>query len=151
MVKGIGDIIMKKYIKTIIAIVAAFIVGQWYGSHNIWWVQNVRKDGSLSWYYPYVTDVRDELAFEREYCNALFEGLHRFYSNDDNDFWFESFVYTNEYQKIDSINGGDWEDFYYYETPILENWESVYGYKFEPTEQEKDSLIKIAYAKCNHK
>ena len=138
---------MKKKVIITIAILLTFLAGNWYGAHNIYWVQDVRKDGSLSWYYPYITEVRDELAFEREYCNALFEGLHRFYSNDDNDFWFESFVYTNEYQRIDSINGGDWEDFYYYETPILENWDDVYGYKFEPTQEEKDSLLKVKYCK----
>jgi hypothetical protein len=47
---------------------------------------------------------------------------------------------TPEYRKIDTLNGGDWEDFYYYETPRLESWELVYGTLDEPSEAYKDSI-----------
>ncbi len=63
------------------------------------------------------------------------EGLHRFYEDDDNDLWFNGFVLTEEYQKIDSLNGGDWEDFYYYASAPVEDWEAEYGTEFEPSEQ----------------
>ena len=47
---------------------------------------------------------------EREYCNAVLEGLHKFYDTDI--ILWGKFMQTKEYQKIDSLNGGDWEDFY---------------------------------------
>lgn len=68
----------------------------------------------------YTYSIVDALAGERELCNATFELLHRFYSNDDNDFWFDVVVNTKEYQKVDSLLNGDWEDFYYYTTDIMD-------------------------------
>lgn len=80
---------------------------------------DVREDGSETVFYPHFYNTKEALSYEREYANALLEGLHRFYSNDDNDFWFDVFMKTPEYKKIDSLNFGNWEDFYYYETPML--------------------------------
>lgn len=111
---------MKTIIMTLAGLIAGLLVGVFVGSHNVYMAADVRPDGTESMWYPHVSNVREELDFEREYANALFEGLHRFYSNDDNDAWFDLFVPTAEYQKIDSLNGGDWEDFYFYETPKLE-------------------------------
>ena len=111
---------MKTTIMTLAGLIAGLLVGVFVGSHDIYMAADVRPDGTESMWYPHVSNVREELAFEREYANALFEGLHRFYSNDDNDAWFDLFVPTPEYHKIDSLNGGDWEDFYFYETPKLE-------------------------------
>lgn len=81
---------------------------------------DVREDGSRTIKYPHCFSIREAWKYEASYAGALLEGLHRFYSNDDNDFWFDVFMQTPEYQRIDSINGGDWEDCYYYETPILD-------------------------------
>ena len=94
----------------IAAFTGGFFTGRFAGSHEI----VLSSDGSC-----FIYDTREALRYEREYAGALLEGLHRFYSNDDNDAWFELFVPTPEYQRIDSINGGDWEDFYEYETPLL--------------------------------
>lgn len=66
-------------------------------------------DGEL-WSY----NVKDALAGERQIASACFDLLHRFYSNDDNEFWFDVVVPSEQYNKLDSILNGDWEDFYYY-------------------------------------
>lgn len=126
--------------KTIIYTIIALLIGYYVGSHEIYMASDVKSDGSVSIVYPHAYNVKEALSFEREYANALMEGLHRFYSNDDNDFWFESFMRTPEYRKIDTLNGGDWEDFYYYETPRLESWELVYGTLDEPSEAYKNSI-----------
>lgn len=86
-------------------------LGMYYvGSHDIF----VTKDGEI-----YCKDLRESLKSETEYGGALMEGLHRFYANNNNKFWFDVFMKTPEYHKIDSLNKGDWEDFYYYETPVM--------------------------------
>ena len=87
-------------------------LGMYYlGSHDVF----ITEDGEI-----YSQDLRASLKFETEYGGALMEGLHRFYASDDNDFWFEVFMKTPEYHKIDSLNNGDWEDFYYYTTPVMQ-------------------------------
>lgn len=101
---------------------------------------DVDKNGKVSIKYPHWYNTSEALAFQREYSYALLEGLHRWYSNDDNELWHEGFMKTKEYQKIDSLNGGDWEDFYYYETPQLEEWYVTYGSNVEPSEEFKTSV-----------
>ena len=133
---------MKK--KTYAIIIAIVIISNLtsyiFGRYDVYMAKDVRPNGSESIWYPHFEDTRASLAFERQYANALMEGLHRFYSNDDNDFWFSSFMKTKEYQKIDSLNNSDWEDFYYYETPILEDWYTSYGVDYEPQEEFKDTV-----------
>lgn len=139
---------MKKYLFAAVGL----LIGYYVGSHDIYMASDVNKEGKVGIPYPHAYNLRDALYSERQYCNALFEGLHRFYANDDNDFWFNSFMLTKEYAKIDSLNGGDWEDFYYYQTPILEDWLAVYGVECEPSEEQKDSLEHhMAIALCSHK
>jgi hypothetical protein len=101
---------------------------------------DVSTTGEESSWYPHAIDVRKGYFEQVEYASALLEGLHRFYSNDDNDLWFESFMRTKEYEVIDSLNGGDWEDFYYYETPQLEDWFCTYGTIEEPSENYKKHI-----------
>ena len=133
---------MKK--KTYAIIIAIVIISNLtsyiFGRYDVYMAKDVRPNGSESIWYPHFEDTRASLAFERQYANALMEGLHRFYSNDDNDFWFESFMLTKEYAKIDSLNNGDWEDFYMYETPQLESWYDTYGVNYEPDEHFKDTI-----------
>ena len=138
-----------KNIITRVVIVAALVLSNlcscYVGRNYIYMAQDVREDG-LSIKYPHAINLKEAWLKERELANALFEGLHRFYSNDDNDAWFEEFMKTKEYAKIDSLLQGYWEDFYFYETPPLENWEEVYGTEFEPTESYKDSIrAKVLY------
>ena len=134
----------KRNIITKVVIVAALelsnLISYYMGSHYMFLAADVHQNGSESLLYPHFIDLRESWSAERQLANALFEGLHRFYSNDDNDFWYESFVNTVEYNKIDSLLQGDWEDFYYYETPQLENWYAVYGTEFEPSKAYKDSV-----------
>lgn len=128
--------------KLIYVLIIAFFscVSYTLGSREIYLAADCRPDGTESIWYPHSYNVKEALSKERELCNALFEALHRFYSNDDNDLWFEEFVPTKEYQKLDSLLNSDWEDFYYYTTPKLENWWQVYGTSVEPSEEYKDSI-----------
>ena len=137
-----SDLAMKTKTYFIIAaiIVASNACSYYAGSHDIYMAADVYKDGSTSISYPHSYNIKEALSFERQYANALREGLHRFYSNDDNDIWFTGFMHTKEYQKIDSLNQGDWEDFYYYETPIIEDWYTTYGTVEEPSEIFKDTI-----------
>ena len=134
----------KKNILTKVVIVAALvlsnIISYYLGSHWFYMAADVHQDGTESIMYPHFIDLRESWVAERQLANALFEGLHRFYSNDDNESWYDEFVPTKEYQKIDSLMNGDWEDFYYYETPPLQPWFTIYGTKFEPSEAYKDSV-----------
>lgn len=130
---------IKKWTWVLIIFLCTNFISWFVGSHEIYMASDVHKYGE-SIRYPHCYNVKEALFYERMLSNALFEGLHRFYSNVDNDMWFESFVETPEYQKIDNILEGDWEDFYYYETPPLENWQLEYGTLYEPTEEEKDSI-----------
>lgn len=130
---------MKKIIYSAILILAC-MASYYVGSHDIYMAKDCNPDGSESIWYPHSYSLRESLKFEREYANALFEGLHRWYSNDDNDMWFESFMHTKEYAKIDSLNQGDWEDFYYYESAPLESWYDYYGVLEEPSQTYKDTV-----------
>lgn len=115
---------MARNLRQIIAVVVLLLVtnamSYFIGSHEFFMGADVNPDGTESIWYPHYYNTSEALSYERQYANALLEGLHRFYSSDDNDFWFDVFMKTPEYQKIDSINGGDWEDFYHYSTPSLE-------------------------------
>ena len=128
------------HLKNTVLVIVTNILSYYIGSHDIYMAADVRPDGTESIWYPHSYNIKEALSFEREYANALREGLHRFYSNDDNESWFEGFMKTKEYQKIDSLCKGNWEDFYYYETPILEDWFAHYGTDFEPSQAYKDSI-----------
>lgn len=65
------------------------------------------------------TDYKEAYYAEKAIAASALELLHRFYGNDDNDFWYECVMHTKEYQKLDSAMNNDWEDFYYYESPNL--------------------------------
>lgn len=130
----------KTYIIIAIIVTISNIASYYIGSHDIFMAADVYPDGTCSISYPHSYSIRESLSAERELANALFEGLHRFYSNDDNEDWFSKFLPTKEYQKIDSLLESDWEDFYYYETPQLEDWATTYGCNFEPSEAYKDSI-----------
>lgn len=105
---------MKKiyiYISLVVAASVGYCAGYFLGSHDV----ILTEDGGL----PIVYDVRDALDYEREYADALLCGLHRWYASIDNEIWFDEFMQTDEYKRINKINGGDWEDFYLYESEPL--------------------------------
>lgn len=122
------------------ALILTNVMSYYLGSHYIYMAADVSSEGKESSWYPHSINVRKGYFEQVEYASALLEGLHRFYSNDDNDLWFESFMRTKEYEVIDSLNGGDWEDFYYYETPQLEDWFCTYGTIEEPSEKYKNYI-----------
>lgn len=102
---------MKKIIYLAILVIACGI-SYYMGSHDVYMAKDVNKDGSESIWYPHSEDIRTSLKFEREYANALFESLHFFYQ--EYPAVWEKFESSEEYAKIDSLNGCDWEDFYTY-------------------------------------
>ena len=71
----------------------------------------------------------DLLVHERRYCGAALELLHKFYGNDDNEFWFDVVQNLPEYKAMEQENGGDWEDFYtWQELPLnAENYYCING------------------------
>lgn len=91
-----------KHIIYIILIIIASITSHWIGQQS-WFIDINNK--------PHYYNTEEALNAERKYCNATIEALHWYY-RDDTTYWKERFMITKEYQKIDSINQGDWEDFY---------------------------------------
>lgn len=92
---------MKK-ILIVLAIIIAGTIGYYAGS-NTWYFD--------IYHIPHKFNTEQARLCELEYSNALFEGLH-WYMRDDTAYWDSVFKKTIEYRKIDSINEGDWEDFY---------------------------------------
>lgn len=119
----------------LISNICSFIIGR----YDIYMAADVHKDGTESTMYPHIDSWHKLFLKQKELTNALYNGLHRWYSNDDNDLWFTGFMKTREYAIIDSL-GGCWEDFYDYSTPPLEDWHTVYGIEEEPSETFKDSI-----------
>ena len=102
---------MKKIIYLAILVIACGI-SYYMGSHNVYMAKDVNKDGSESIWYPHSENIIESLSIEREFANSLFEGLHFFYQEYPT-IW-EKFEASEEYAKIETINNGDWEDFYVY-------------------------------------
>lgn len=91
-----------KHIIYIILIIISTLCGYWIGQQT--WFFDINHK-------PYWYNTQEALDSEKAYCNACFEGLHWWYRQNTN-WWEYQFVNTTEYHKIDSINQGDWEDFY---------------------------------------
>lgn len=66
--------------------------------------------------------TQESLKLEREYCGAWMELAHHYlYDNnpahpgdpiEKNNYWYDVVMESDYYQKIDSLNGGYWEDWY---------------------------------------
>lgn len=112
----------------IVTLLGSNVVSYYLGSHDIYKAWPV-KDGYVDWdKKEWCSDnIRELSAKKTEYIGALMDLLHLWYSNDDNDFWFDVVIKTPEYKRVESINHGNWEDFYYYETPklVYEDWVNV--------------------------
>lgn len=103
-----------------IAAAACFHAGYYFGNHEFYYTLNGEK----------IAYSKDELlAGERRYCGAALSLLHKFYGNDDNEFWFDVVQNLPEYRAIEQANGGDWEDFYsWQELPLnAENYYNING------------------------
>lgn len=92
---------MKHFIYITLIIIAG-ITGYWIGQQS--WFFDINNK-------PYWYNTQEALNEERAYANAMFEGLHWWYRQNTN-WWEYQFKNSPEYNKIDSINQGDWEDFY---------------------------------------
>lgn len=106
---------MKKTLTFVITIIITFCVGFKMGRNEI----ILTKEPTGVTYIDY----KEAYYAEQAIAASALELLHLWYSNDDNDYWFEVVAKTQEYQKLDSALCGDWEDFYYYETPLM--WDSI--------------------------
>lgn len=125
---------MKK--KNLLAIVLLLLVtnamSYFIGSNTIYMAKDCHKDGTESIWYPHFFNTEDALIHERQYCSAWIELAHYYlYDNNPsmcsecndstdiererNNYWLDVVSESDYYEKIDSLNGGDWEDFY-------ENW-----------------------------
>ena len=91
-----------KHLIYISAIIIALFTGYWIGSQT--WIFDINK-------IPHHFNTEEARLQEVKYCNATLEALHYFYQK-DTIYWNGTFKNTAEYHKIDSINKGDWEDFY---------------------------------------
>ena len=92
-----------KAIKTIIAVVIAFLLGHFIGANDIYMAADVHEDGTESIWYPHYAS-KATLMSEKEFSEALREGLEYFYNGSE---WSE-FAETKQYARIDSLIGGDW-------------------------------------------
>lgn len=111
----------KKLLIAVIAISAGYCIGFSFGRNEV-----IIPEDTIQ---PVVIDYRKAYFAEKEIASAALELLHRWYSNDDNDYWFDVVMKTKEYQRLDSALCGDWEDFYFYETPLL--WDGIeYEYSY---------------------
>lgn len=105
---------MKRLLKLIIALAIGYCVGYLNGRYDIYrCVDN----------HICTMNYKEAYLAEKAIASASLELNHLWYSNDDNDYWFDVVVKTKEYQKLDSVLNGDWEDFYLYESPLM--WESI--------------------------
>ena len=101
---------MKKIISLIVAIAIGCCIGYYLGGHEIY------RDIEGNFH----SDSYKEMWLgERVVASAAIDLLHRFYSNDDNDEWYEKVIPSKEYARLDSALQGDWEDFYLYESPNI--------------------------------
>lgn len=131
----------KKWIIAVLVLIVTNFISYFIGSHYFYMAADVYPHGE-SMRYPHWYNTLEALQYERKLSNALFEGLHRFYGDPGNNFWYSSFCGTKEYQKLDSLLNQNWGDFYYYDTPILEDWYAVYGQCNEPSQEEKEKILK---------
>lgn len=106
---------MKKTLIFIITIAITFCVAFAMGRNEI--IPTKEPIGAICINY------KEAYLAEKQIAASALELLHLWYSNDDNDYWFDVVVKTPEYQKLDSALNQDWEDFYLYETPLM--WESI--------------------------
>ena len=83
-------------------IIAALIIGFLVGRYD-YYIDR--------WNKPHIYNIKEQMHYEKDYNNALLEGLHWFLE-DNSVRWADEFMNTKEYKKIDSVNQGDWGDFY---------------------------------------
>ena len=91
-----------KHIIYIILIIISALSGYWIGQQT--WIFDTNNK-------PHYFNTEEARLQEVQYGNALFEALHWYYIQDSVK-WNNEFKATKEYNKIDSLNNGDWEDFY---------------------------------------
>ena len=56
----------------------------------------------------------EDIARDRLHMIAAHDALLHVVYSDDPDYWYDVLMETDQYYTLDSIRGGDWEDFYCY-------------------------------------
>lgn len=93
---------MKKLLYIIILVICTY-AGYWIGGQT--WILGPNN-------IPYrMFNTEEARLQEVQHCNAMVEGLHWYYKQDTTK-WNNEFRNTKEFNTIDSLNQGDWEDFY---------------------------------------
>lgn len=113
---------LNKIIITVLLLLITNTISFFVGSHNIYWARDIHTDGSTSILYPHYYNTKEALKAEREYCNAWIELCHYYlYDNnptqpynsvEKNNYWYDVVMESDYYLKIDSLNKGNWEDWY---------------------------------------
>lgn len=83
-------------------------------SHNFMWGYKVNTETHKVNKIPslYIQNIEKSLSEECKFTNALWELLHLTYE-DNLQYWENTVRYSKEYQVVDSLKQGDWEDFFY--------------------------------------
>lgn len=119
---------MKNKLFSLLLLVLSFVSGYYVGSHEFYMAADCDRNGNISVTYPHCFNLKDAYYGEREYCSAWIELAHHYlydwnpsicgecdslldaYHNTD--YWTDVVSESCYYDKIDSLNGGEWEDFY---------------------------------------
>ena len=91
--------------RTIILCLASAIVGAMAGWFTSQKVNNCD---------PYIDMSYEDIARDRLHMIAAQDALLHVVYSDDPDYWYDVLMETDQYYTLDSIRGGDWEDFYRY-------------------------------------
>ena len=105
---------MKKVLIILITLAVGYCLGYLLGRYDVY----KTVDNHIC-----TLNYKEAYLAEKAIASASLELNHLWYSNDDNDYWYDVVINTKEYQRLDSALNGDWEDFYLYETPLM--WESI--------------------------
>ena len=91
--------------KTITLCLASAIVGAMAG-----WFTNQKVNNCD----PCIGMSYEDIARDRLHMIAAQDALLHVVYSDDPDYWYDVLMETDQYCTLDSIRGGDWEDFYLY-------------------------------------
>ena len=89
---------------TVFALFFGLSLGYWAGTQT--WVE----DDCGKWHHFSTEEARLN---EVRLAGATIDALHVLFRH-DTAYWYDVFMETREYEVMDSIRNGDWEDFYLY-------------------------------------
>lgn len=114
----------KQIVFTIMLLCLTNICTWFFSANEVYIAADVDKDGKESIKYPHFFNLHDAYYSERQYCACMIEMLHMYWQNYDveynkegevisrHNFFDDCIAETDAYLKADSINEGNWEDFF---------------------------------------